>query len=82
MKTFPIHLSNGATVCTPDNHAMKARVRRTKMLLRTNSNAHKIYLEQCSQRAFYRTKTKHSIIDGLLGVSVSLSIVAAYLISL
>lgn len=36
--SMPIHTKTGATVCTPDNQALKQRVARLKGELRNNLN--------------------------------------------
>lgn len=67
MQTFPIHLPNGATVCTPDNMAIKARVNRCKRILRANVTEHKKALKNARIEADKSLTTKQKIVDGVLG---------------
>lgn len=72
MKTFPIHLSNGATVCTPDNMALEARVNRCKRLLRHNVGLHKQALKTSKIKAEKRMTMKEKVVDGVLGTLLGL----------
>lgn len=84
MKTFPIHLPNGSTVCTPDNMALGARVSRCKRILRHNIGLHKQSLKTSKIKADKRMTTRDKIVDGVLGTLLGLVCFASpfYLITL
>lgn len=72
MKKFPIHLPNGATVCTPDNIAVKARMIRCKRVLRANVKSHKEYLKMARQASTKRLSFKEMAIDIIKGAVIGL----------
>ena len=63
-----IHYSNNFSVCTPDNFAVKQRIKRTKNVLRTNLKEHRVRRNERAAKLSLRYDSLYSYCGALFGV--------------